>query len=86
MPTSVLLAVLAAAGLLALAPALRELPAYADGKLSPATIWIGTDDDLLEVVDGAAEQLAGFGCRIERLPGLGHTFPAGFDELLAGVL
>jgi dienelactone hydrolase len=74
------------AGVLALAPALRQLPAYAGGKLSPATIWIGTDDDLLEVVDGAAEQLTGFGCRIERLPGLGHTFPAGFDELLATVL
>jgi predicted esterase len=74
------------AGVLALAPALRELPAYAGGKLSPATIWIGTDDDLLEVVDGAAEQLTGFGCRIERLPGLGHTPPAGFDELLATVL
>ncbi|TDO66657.1 hypothetical protein EV651_104224 [Kribbella sp. VKM Ac-2571] len=76
----------AVAGVLALAPALRELPASADGKLSPATIWIGTDDELLEVVDGGAEQLTRFGCRIERLPGLGHTFPAGFDELLAGVL
>ncbi|WP_410789784.1 alpha/beta hydrolase [Kribbella sp. C-35] len=76
----------AVAGVLALAPALRELPAYAGGKLSPATIWIGTDDDLLEVVDGAAEQLTGFGCSIERLPGLGHAFPAAFDELLAGVL
>ncbi|RZT28396.1 hypothetical protein EV649_2173 [Kribbella sp. VKM Ac-2569] len=76
----------AVAGVVALAPALRELPAYADGKLSPATIWIGTDDDLLEVVDGAASKLTGFGCNIERLPGLGHTFPAGFDELLAGVL
>jgi predicted esterase len=74
----------AVAGVLALAPALREVPAYAGGKLSPATIWIGTDDDLLEVVDGAASQLTGF--EIERLPGLGHTFPAGFDELLAGVL
>jgi len=69
-----------------LAPALRELPAYAGGKLSPATIWIGTDDDLLEVVDGAASQLTEFGCTIERLPGLGHMFPAGFDELLAAAL
>jgi dienelactone hydrolase len=71
------------AGVLAMAPALRELP---DGgmPLSPAMIWIGTGDDLLEVVDRAADQLAGFA--IERIPGLGHTFPADFAERLSAVL
>ncbi|MER7244293.1 phospholipase [Kribbella sp. NPDC000426] len=69
-------------GVLALAPALRELPATAARKLSPATIWIGTDDDLLEVAEGAADKLESFGCTIERIPGLGHTFPADFDERL----
>jgi dienelactone hydrolase len=68
------------AGVLAVAPALRELPAERT-PLSPATIWIGADDDLLEVVDGAADQLPGF--TIERIPGLGHAFPADFAERLA---
>ena len=70
------------AGVLVLAPALRELPATAAGKLSPATIWIGADDDLSEVVEGAAGKLESFGCRIERIPGLGHAFPADFDDRL----
>lgn len=74
------------AGVLALAPALRQLPDAAANTLSPATIWIGTDDDLLEVVDEKAAELTGFGCTIERIPGLGHAFPAGFAELLAEAL
>ncbi|MFI5696261.1 serine aminopeptidase domain-containing protein [Kribbella sp. NPDC051586] len=73
------------AGVLVLAPALRELPATAAGTLSPATIWIGDDDDLREVVEGAAGQLEGFGCTIERIPGLGHSFPADFDDRLRGL-
>ncbi|GAA0596515.1 phospholipase [Kribbella sandramycini] len=75
-----------ASGVLALAPALRELPASAANKLSPATIWIGTDDDLLEVVDAAADALTGFGCEIERVPGLGHAFPADLADRLAAKL
>ncbi|WP_371407216.1 phospholipase [Kribbella sp. NBC_00662] len=74
------------AGVLVLAPALRELPSAAGGTLSPATIWIGSDDDLLEVVGAAGEQLTSFGCTIEQLPGVGHEFPEDFDELLAKVL
>ncbi|MFF0269098.1 alpha/beta hydrolase [Kribbella sp. NPDC004536] len=74
------------AGVLAVAPALRELPDAAANPLSPATVWVGTDDDLLEVVDGKAAELTAFGCTIERIPGLGHAFPAGFGELLAEAL
>ncbi|TCC27707.1 serine aminopeptidase domain-containing protein [Kribbella speibonae] len=74
----------AVAGVLAVAPALRELPDATAEKLSPATIWIGTGDDLLEVVDGAADQLTGF--TIERLPGLGHAFPSDFADRLSAVL
>ncbi len=73
-----------AAGVLAMAPALRELPDSTAGSLSPATIWIGTDDDLLEVVDAAEPQLTG--CTIERLPGLGHAFPTDFAKHLAAIL
>ncbi|MFG1912908.1 TPR end-of-group domain-containing protein [Kribbella sp. NPDC048928] len=75
-----------AAGVLVLAPALRELPDAPAGKLSPATIWIGADDDLLEVVDGMADRLTAFGCTIEHLPGLGHAFPPGFENQLAKAL
>ncbi|HEY3560399.1 MAG TPA: alpha/beta hydrolase [Kribbella sp.] len=75
-----------AAGVLVLAPALRELPDTAAGKLTPATIWIGADDDLLEVVEPMADRLAAFGCTIEQLPGLGHAFPVGFGAQLAKVL
>lgn len=73
-------------GVIAVAPALRALPESAAARLSPATILIGTDDDLLEVVDAAADRLTGFGCTIERVPGLGHAFPAGFDARLLQVL
>jgi dienelactone hydrolase len=70
-------------GVLAMAPALRELPPETR-TLSPATIWIGSDDDLLEVVDGASDQLPGL--TIERIPGLGHTFPPDFGDRLTQVL
>ncbi|MET7279063.1 phospholipase [Kribbella sp. NPDC005582] len=73
-----------ATGVLAMAPALRQLPGSTAGSLSPATIWIGTDDDLLEVVDAAEPQLTG--CTIERLPGLGHAFPTDFAKRLAAIL
>ncbi|MEV6268014.1 phospholipase [Kribbella sp. NPDC051936] len=71
------------AGVLAMAPALRELPAGGT-PLSPATIWIGAEDDLLETVEGSADQLKGF--TIEPIPGLGHAFPADFADRLAAVL
>ncbi|GAA1609939.1 hypothetical protein GCM10009742_70740 [Kribbella karoonensis] len=73
-------------GVLALAPALRELPDAAANPLSPATIWIGTGDDLREVVDEKAAALTAFGCTIAPIPGLGHAFPDRFGELLADVL
>ncbi|MFC9694741.1 TPR end-of-group domain-containing protein [Kribbella sp. NPDC056951] len=73
-----------AAGVLAMAPALRELPDDSANSLSPATIWIGTDDDLLEVVDAAEPHLSA--CKIERLPGLAHAFPADFAQRLATLL
>ncbi|MGW7687048.1 hypothetical protein ACWGID_40280 [Kribbella sp. NPDC054772] len=65
-----------------IARGLAELP----DPLSPATIWIGADDDLLEVVDDLGEQLTALGCTIERIPGLGHTVPSGFDDRLAKAL
>lgn len=65
-----------AAGVVVLAPALRELPAQAQADLSPASVLIGTDDDLLEVVDEAADKLTAFGLTIHRLPGLDHEVPA----------
>jgi predicted esterase len=70
-------------GVLTVAPALRDLPPERS-PLSPATVWIGTDDDLLEVVDNAADQLGGF--TIERVPGVSHAFPPDFPKLLAAVL
>jgi hypothetical protein len=54
--------------------------------LSPAKILIGTADDLLEVVEGAAEQLSTLGLEIERVPGPGHEFPQGFGSWLGTVL
>lgn len=75
-----------AVGVVVLAPALRELPAEAQGPLSPASIVIGTDDDLLAVVDEAADRLAAFGLTIERVPGLTHEFPADFAARLATLL
>jgi pimeloyl-ACP methyl ester carboxylesterase len=75
-----------AAGVVVLAPALRELPAQARGPLSPASIVIGTDDELLAVVDEAGERLSEFGLGIERVPGLTHEFPADFAARLATLL
>ncbi len=63
------------AGVVVLAPALRVVPDKAHGPLSPASILIGTEDDLLEVVDDAGKQLAGLGFTVDRLPGLGHEIP-----------
>ena len=74
------------AGVIAVAPALRELPAEAQGTLSPAVVLIGENDGLLEVVDEAAERLTGFGLAIHRVPGLQHEFPQDFGERLAEVL
>jgi hypothetical protein len=54
--------------------------------LSPAKILIGTADDLLEVVERAAEQLSTLGLEIERVPGLGHQFPQDFDSWLGTAL
>ncbi|ADB29185.1 phospholipase/Carboxylesterase [Kribbella flavida DSM 17836] len=74
------------AGVIALAPALRELPTEAATSLAPASVLIGTDDDLLEVVLEAADQLEGFGLRITTLPGQGHQVPSDFADLLAQTL
>jgi predicted esterase len=75
-----------AAGVVVLAPALRGLPEKALSALSPASILIGTADDLLEVVDNAEGQLAGLGFTVDRLPGLGHEFPQDLVERLRGLL
>jgi predicted esterase len=75
-----------AAGVVVLAPALRALPAEAQGSLSPATILIGAEDDLLEVVDDAAAQLTSLGLTIHKLPGLGHEVPAGLTDHLRALL
>ena len=75
-----------AAGVLVVAPALRELPGEAQNVLAPAAVLIGEDDDLLEVVDKAVEQLTAFGLRIERVPGLAHEFPQDFGERLGKLL
>ncbi|WP_020386659.1 alpha/beta hydrolase [Kribbella catacumbae] len=75
-----------AAGVVVLAPALRELPAEAQAPLSPATILIGTEDDLLEVVDEAAAQLTAFGLTIHKLPALGHEIPADLTDQLRALL
>ncbi|MFF0345046.1 alpha/beta hydrolase [Kribbella sp. NPDC004875] len=74
------------AGALLVAPALRDLPENAANPLSPATIWIGTGDNLLEVVDTSDERLRTLGCTVERIPGLGHGFPSDFDDRLAKAL
>ncbi|WP_133979824.1 alpha/beta hydrolase [Kribbella voronezhensis] len=74
-----------ATGVLVIAPALRELPADAAGPLSPADVLIGEDDDLLEVVDDAADRLTGFGLSIHRVPGVGHEFPQNFGRWLSEV-
>ncbi|NEA33287.1 alpha/beta hydrolase [Streptomyces sp. SID13031] len=69
-------------GVVVLAPALREVPEKAQGPLSPATVLIGTEDELLEVVEAAEEQLAALGLTVERLPRLGHEFPPDFAPQL----
>ncbi|MEU4390953.1 phospholipase [Kribbella sp. NPDC023855] len=73
-------------GAVVLAPALRELPEQAQGPLSPASIVIGTEDDLLEVVDGAEQRLTKLGFTVERVPGLGHEIPQDFAARLADLL
>ncbi|WP_433013010.1 alpha/beta hydrolase [Kribbella sp. CA-294648] len=73
-------------GAVVLAPALRELPEQAQGTLSPASIVIGTEDDLLEVVDGAEQRLTKLGFTVERVPGLGHEIPQDFAARLADLL
>ncbi|MEV6417044.1 alpha/beta hydrolase [Kribbella sp. NPDC051718] len=73
-------------GAVVLAPALRGVPEKAKNALSPASILIGTADDLLEVVDDAGEQLAGLGFTVDRLPGLGHEFPQDLATRLKGLL
>jgi dienelactone hydrolase len=74
------------AGVVVLAPALRQLPAEAHGVLEPAVVLMGTDDDLLEVVEEAGEQLRGFGVSVELLPGVGHEFPTDFGDRLSDAL
>ncbi|WP_406048142.1 alpha/beta hydrolase [Kribbella sp. NBC_00889] len=73
-------------GVVLVAPAIRELPATSAGTLSPATILIGTDDDLFEVVDEAAAQLTSFGFMIDHVPGLTHAFPTDFSSRLEKIL
>ncbi|WP_112244928.1 alpha/beta hydrolase [Kribbella monticola] len=74
-----------ATGVLVVAPALRELPTEAAGPLAPAEVLIGEDDELLEVVDDAADRLTGFGLSIQRVPGVGHEFPQNFGRWLGEV-
>jgi len=74
------------AGVVVLAPALRQLPAQAHGALEPAVVLMGTDDDLREVVEEAGEQLRSFGVSVELLPGVAHEFPSDFADRLSQVL
>nr|WP_238357072.1 phospholipase [Kribbella italica] len=71
-------------GVLVLAPALRALPRAAANSLSPAVAWISSEDDLLDTVTGAPLEALGVETRI--LPAEGHQVPAGFRQLLAGLL
>ncbi|MFI7061059.1 alpha/beta hydrolase [Kribbella sp. NPDC050124] len=71
------------AGVVVLAPALRQLPDAARGPLEPAVVLMGTDDDLREAVEG--DRLSPFGITVEWLPGVGHEFPADFADRLAHV-
>jgi predicted esterase len=73
-------------GVLALAPALRELPESAANPLSPALVLIGTDDDLLDVVTSVTPELTGFGLTVRQLPGVAHHPPADFGAVLTGYL
>lgn len=75
-----------AAGVIVVGPALRELPAEAHGTLSPAVVLVGADDELLEIVDEAADRLTGFGLTIDRVPGLEHAFPQDFAQRLTAIL
>ena len=75
-----------AAGAVVLAPALRALPEKAQAPLSPASILIGTEDDLLEVVDAAEQQLSTLGFTVDRLPGLAHEVPQDLAVRLAKLL
>lgn len=74
------------AGVVVLAPALRQLPVTSVGALEPAVVLMGTNDDLREVVEEAGEQLREFGVTVEWLPGVGHQFPADFADRLERVL
>jgi hypothetical protein len=47
---------------------------------------IGTKDELVEVVDEAAEKLTAFGLSIHRLPGLNHEVPADLAVQLRSLL
>ncbi|MEV8377409.1 alpha/beta hydrolase [Kribbella sp. NPDC056861] len=75
-----------AAGVVVLAPALRALPDKAQQALSPASILIGTADELLEVVDTAEPRLSALGLTVDRIPGLAHEFPQDFAARLGTVL
>jgi predicted esterase len=74
------------AGVVVLAPALRQLPAEAHGALEPAVVLMGSDDDLREVIEEAGERLRSFGVSVELLPGVGHEFPVDFGDRLSDVL
>ena len=74
------------AGVVVLAPALRQLPTEAQGSLDPAVVLMGTDDDLRKVVEEADERLRGFGVSVEWLPDVAHEFPADFAARLSLVL
>jgi hypothetical protein len=54
--------------------------------LSPATVLIGTADELLEVVDEAEPRLSALGLTVDRVPDLGHEFPQDFTARLGSVL
>jgi hypothetical protein len=49
-------------------------------------VLIGTDDELLDVVDNAAAQLTTFGLIVEKLPGVGHRVPADLTDQLRALL
>ncbi|MFG1813166.1 alpha/beta hydrolase [Kribbella sp. NPDC049174] len=74
------------AGVVVLAPALRQLPTEAHRALEPAVVLMGTDDDLREVIEDAGEQLRGFGVSVEWLPGVAHEFPTDFADRLQDIL
>ncbi|MEU4395498.1 alpha/beta hydrolase [Kribbella sp. NPDC023855] len=73
-------------GVILLGPSLRELPATAANPLSPATIFVGTEDNALAGVDRAADQLTSLGFDIVRIPGLNHTAPPDLADRLAQLL